>query len=107
MATLEYAAHPGLFGRRKGHRLRPRQQHLMESLLPRLALDLGRPAPEQPANLFAVPVDAVRLEIGFGGGEHLVAEAVRHARAGFLGCEPFVNGVAKALSRIDTLGLNN
>jgi tRNA (guanine-N7-)-methyltransferase len=107
MAALEYGAHPGLFGRRKGHRLGPRQQHLVESLLPQLALDLRRPAPEQPATLFAVPVDEVRLEIGFGGGEHLVAEAVRHRRAGFLGCEPFVNGIAKVLSRIDALGLRN
>lgn len=107
MVAVEHAAYPGFFGRRKGHRLRSRPAHLMESLLPQLSLDLDRPAPEGPASLFPVPVDEVRLEIGFGGGEHLVAEAVRHPRTGFLGCEPFVNGMAKALSAIDAQGLRN
>ena len=46
-------------------------------------------------------VDEVRLEIGFGGGEHLIAEAERHPRTGFIGSEPFVNGMAKALAAID------
>ena len=46
-------------------------------------------------------VDDVRLEIGFGGGEHMVAEAERHPRTGFIGIEPFVNGMAKALALIE------
>ena len=52
-------------------------------------------------------VDDVRLEIGFGGGEHLIAEAERHPRTGFIGCEPFVNGMAKALAAIDERKLDN
>ena len=95
------------FGRRKGRRLRSRQAQLLETALPRLALDLDRPAPDRPASLFAAPVDDLRLEIGFGGGEHLVAEAVRRPRTGFLGCEPFINGIAKALSAIDAQALRN
>jgi tRNA (guanine-N7-)-methyltransferase len=95
------------FGRRKGHPLRARQAALLESLLPRLALDLAAPAPADLATLFPVPVDGIRLEIGFGGAEHLIAQAQADPRAGFIGCEPFVNGMAKALVAIDDNKLAN
>jgi tRNA (guanine-N7-)-methyltransferase len=88
------------FGRRKGHTLRPRQAALFDTLLPRLALDLSVPAPADLRVLFN-DVDEVRLEIGFGGGEHLIAEALRQPRVGFIGGEPFVNGMAKALALIE------
>jgi len=94
------------FGRRKGHPLRPRQAALFETLLPRLALDLTAP-PRDLAALFADPVDEVRLEIGFGGGEYLVSEARAHPRTGFIGVEPFVNGMAKALAAIEAEHLAN
>src|SRR5689334_20827527 len=97
----------GFFGRRKGHPLRARQAALFETLLPRLALDLTRAAPNDLAALFPPPVDDVRLEIGFGGAEHLIAQAQAHPRTGFIGCEPFVNGMAKALAAIDAVGLAN
>jgi tRNA (guanine-N7-)-methyltransferase len=100
MAVDDEARKPrGFFGRRKGHPLRPRQAALFETLLPRLALDLTAPA-RKPAALFVDPVDEVRLEIGFGGGEYLVSEARAHPRTGFIGVEPFVNGMAKALAAI-------
>ena len=95
------------FGRRKGHPLRPHQAALMESLLPRLALDLGAPAPAPLDSLFAHAPGAIGLEIGFGGGEHLVAQAAALPLMGFIGCEPFVNGMAKALALIETQGLTN
>jgi len=94
------------FGRRKGHALRPHQAALFDTLLPRLALDLSAPAPADLRTLFD-GVDDVRLEIGFGGGEHLVSEAERHPRIGFIGSEPFVNGMAKALSLIEERKLAN
>src|SRR5689334_9512101 len=94
------------FGRRKGHPLRPHQAALMETLLPRLAVDLSTPPPASLAALFA-QTDDVRLEIGFGGGEHLAAEAAAHPRTGFIGCEPFVNGMAKALALIEAQNLAN
>jgi tRNA (guanine-N7-)-methyltransferase len=94
------------FGRRKGHALRPRQAALLESLLPRLALDLAAPAPSDLHALFD-GVDEVRLESGFGGGEHLIGEAERHPRIGFIGIEPFVNGMAKALALIAERKLAN
>src|SRR5882757_2383158 len=101
------ARRDAFFGRRKGHPLRPRQAALMETLLPRLAIDLGTPASAELVRLFPVPVDSVRLEIGFGGGEHLIAQAVQHPRTGFIGAEPFVNGMAKALAAIAERELEN
>ena len=94
------------FGRRKGHALKQRQAALFDTLLPRLALDLSAPAPADLRTLFG-GVDEVRLESGFGGGEHLVAEAERHPRSGFIGIEPFINGMAKALAAIDDKQLAN
>jgi tRNA (guanine-N7-)-methyltransferase len=95
------------FGRRKGHKLRPRQQQLLATLLPQLALDLSCPAPAPLGALFAVPVADVVLEIGFGSGESMIAQAQAQPRTGFLGVEPFVNGMAKALAGIASLGLKN
>src|SRR5437764_6688393 len=97
----------GFFGRRIGHPLRARQAELFSSLLPRLALDLSAPAPNDLASLFPTLVEGVRLEVGFGGAEHLIAQAQAHPRTGFIGCEPFVNGMAKALVAIDELRLAN
>ena len=94
------------FGRRQGHKLSPRQAGLLQTLLPRLALDLTTPPGGLP-RLFSAAVDSVRLEIGFGGGEYLVAEAQQHPRTGFIGIEPFVNGMAKALSAIEAHRLDN
>ena len=102
----ESRRHGAFFGRRKGHALRPRQAALLDTLLPRLALDLAKPAPSDLRTLFD-GVEDVRLESGFGGGEHLVAEAEQHPRTGFIGIEPFVNGMAKALTLIDERKLTN
>ena len=94
------------FGRRKGHALRPRQATLFETLLPRLALDLGTPPPADLRRLFGRAED-VRIESGFGGGEHLMAEAERHPHIGFIGIEPFLNGMGKALAVIEERKLSN
>jgi tRNA (guanine-N7-)-methyltransferase len=95
------------FGRRKGHPLRPHHAALYGTLLPRLALDIAQPAPRDLRTLFSVSVDELRLEIGFGGGEHFVAQAGAHPRTGFIGIEPFVNGMAKALAAIEARDLTN
>ena len=95
------------FGRRKGHKLRNRQAELMTRLLPRLALDIARPVPVELAELFPSPVLEVQLEIGFGGGENLVAQAAARPACGFIGVEPFVNGMAKALAAIEHAALQN
>jgi tRNA (guanine-N7-)-methyltransferase len=94
------------FGRRKGHRLKPRQATLLDTLLPRLALDLSTRA-SALTTLFDGAMSEVRIEIGFGSGEHLIGEAERNPQSGFIGVEPFVNGMAKALSLIAAKGLRN
>ena len=95
------------FGRRKGHKLRAHQADLIAHLLPRLALDITGPPVADLTGLFDRPVDDVRLEIGFGGGEHLIAEAGSFANTGFIGCEPYVNGMAKILTLIEAGNLGN
>jgi tRNA (guanine-N7-)-methyltransferase len=79
----------------------------MTTLLPRLALDLARPPPRRLTELFPLTPDRVHLEIGFGGGEHLLAQAERHPNTGFIGAEPFLNGMAKALAAIEAKKLTN
>ena len=79
----------------------------MASAYPRLAIDLAAPCPEPLASLFPGAVDEVRLEIGFGGGEHLVAEAIAAPQAGFIGVEPFVEGMAKAVAAISDQAIAN
>jgi tRNA (guanine-N7-)-methyltransferase len=95
------------FGRHKRHALKPRQAALFDSLLPRLGLELTTPAPAELRTLFPRAVDEVRLEIGFGGGEHLIAQAQAHPNVGFIGTDAFLNGVAKALVAIDAHKLDN
>jgi tRNA (guanine-N7-)-methyltransferase len=95
------------FGRRKGKPLRERQVDLMTTLLPTLKVDLAQAAPDDLKSLFPVAVERVRLEVGFGGGEHLVHRAVENPSTGFIGVEPFVNSMAKLLGRADELALNN
>jgi len=95
------------FGRRKRHKLRPHQARLIESLLPRLAIDIAGPAPADLRALFASPVVDMRLEIGFGGGESLIAAAREHPQTGFIGVEPFINGMAKALAAIEAGNIRN
>lgn len=93
---------PRFFGRRRGKRLRPTATALMDRLLPSLAL--GVPAPGEaidPRALFARPVDAVWLEVGFGGGEHVAAQARLHPEAGLIACEVFRNGIASLLGHLD------
>src|SRR5277367_1234520 len=95
------------FGRHKGHKLRPHQARLIETLLPGLAIDLESPAPGDLSVLFPVPVTKVALEIGFGSGEAMIAQAQAQPAAGFIGVEPFVNGMAKALAAIESNSLRN
>jgi tRNA (guanine-N7-)-methyltransferase len=100
-------AHGSFFGRRKGHKLRLHQADLIEHLLPRLSLEIGGAGPPDLARVFDTPADDVRLEIGFGGGEHLIAEAQAFPNTGFIGCEPYVNGMAKILTQIEARNIGN
>ena len=88
------------YGRRHGKTLRSQPATALETLLPEYRVDMSAPAPTDLRSLFQVRVDAVRLEIGFGGGEHLVHEAERQPATGFIGVEPFVNGMAKLMQAL-------
>jgi tRNA (guanine-N7-)-methyltransferase len=95
------------FGRRHGKSLRPRPLAALEKQLPRYRLDLAAPAPADLSRLFRREVGDVRLEIGFGGGEHLLHEAVRAPENGFIGVEPFVNGMARLMLDLERQPLDN
>lgn len=95
------------YGRRKGHRLSARKTRLLDELLPKLRLDLEAPPPAPLASLFPGSHSQVWLEIGFGAGEHLVWQAQANPHIGFIGCEPFINGVATLMGEIDARKLAN
>ena len=95
------------FGRIGGRALSARQQGLVDTLLPYLSVPETDPEALEPTSLFDPPVKEVWLEIGFGGGEHLTGQAARHPSIGFIGCEPFIEGMAKALGQIEDGGLTN
>lgn len=95
------------YGRRKGKSLKSAQADALARRLPELKLDLSTPAPLDLKSLWPDPVDEVRLEIGFGGGEHLLHRAAANPQAGFIGVEPFVNSMAKMLASLDADGLTN
>lgn len=79
----------------------------MEEVLPRVSLPLRESCAQPLAEQFAVPVSRVWLEIGFGGGEHLMWQARANPDVGLIGCEVFEDGVVKALSGIEADGLAN
>jgi tRNA (guanine-N7-)-methyltransferase len=96
-----------IYGRRRGRPLRPGRKALFEELLPRLAVALPASGPFDPRALFGPALGPIWLEIGFGGGEHLAAQAEARSEVGFLGCEVFENGIARLLSEIDSRRIAN
>ena len=95
------------FGRRRSRPLSARQQRLMGELLPKVVIRPTAIAPADISSIFAAEVDECWLEIGFGGAEHLIAQARQHQNVGFIGSEPFEDGVVKALSEIEAHSLKN
>lgn len=73
----------------------------MDTLLPALIISLPKSGVVSPASLFAKPYDEYRLEIGFGGGEHLAGQALAHPNIGWIGCEPYINGLGNLLKALD------
>jgi tRNA (guanine-N7-)-methyltransferase len=95
------------FGRRRGRKLSARQTHLMTDVGPGVRPDLAKPPPASATALFTAPVSRVWLEVGFGGGEHLVWQAQHNPDVGIIGCEPFEEGVVKVLTLIEAHGIAN
>lgn len=96
---IEVKAPPDrLYGRARGHALRPRQQRLLDLALPRLAFRAEH-APD-PRAAFRPGARALWLEVGSGGGEHALAQAAAHPEAGLIACEVYENGICSLLSRL-------
>jgi tRNA (guanine-N7-)-methyltransferase len=93
-----------LYGRSRGKALRSSQERLLADALPLFSL-----APEALAagNAFPAPPREMWLEIGFGAGEHLIAQANANPDVGVIGCEPFLNGVVAALAGLKREQLSN
>ena len=96
---------PGLHGSRKGKPLRTHQNDLVQDLLPKISVDVSKTV--DLVALFGHEPKELWIEIGFGGGEHLAADARNNPQVSFIGCEPFINGVAKMLASIESQVLNN
>jgi tRNA (guanine-N7-)-methyltransferase len=96
------------YGRRRGRPLRKGRASSHAELLPKISIAPPRPSETlEPRGLFAPPVEDVWLEIGFGGGEHLAAQAQANPAVGLIGCEPYVNGMAALLARVEAQSLSN
>ncbi len=82
---------------------------MLDEWLPRLGIDIAEAATAScdPRTLFAPPLPTVWLEVGYGGGEHLAAQALAHPTTGLIGCEPYVNGVASLLRQVAEGGQRN
>jgi tRNA (guanine-N7-)-methyltransferase len=86
-----------LYGRQSGHKLRAGQQELVDTLLP--AITVPEEGPVTAERLFG-DNRPLHFEIGFGGGEHMAYRADMLPDHGFIGCEPFLNGVVGALGHV-------
>ncbi len=95
------------YGRRKGRPMSPLQQSALEMGLRRYGIDLKAQPPADIRELFDPKVSDVRLEIGFGGGEHLNHEAGTNPGTGFIGVEPFVNSMAKLMGVLAATPIGN
>ena len=97
------------YGRRKGHNLSDRQSALMDELLPRLCVKVDdcQDRSLDATALFDPTPTEIWLEIGFGKGEHMAWQAEQNTHVGFLGCEPYLNGVAGLLARIEENDIGN
>jgi tRNA (guanine-N7-)-methyltransferase len=93
-----------LYGRRTGHKLRQGQSALVEELLPQISVP--ETGPLDARNLFGDD-RPLELEIGFGKGEHMAGQAAMRPDHGFIGCEPFLDGVVGALMKIEADGIAN
>jgi len=99
---------PRLFGRRKGRPLHTRKKTLVEILLPKVRISLDGARPLSPHSFFEERKDPpIWIEIGFGSGEHLATQAMKHPHIRFIGCEPFLNGVAGLLDHLDRENIEN
>ncbi len=108
MTTKSADSDPRFHGRRRGRKLRPGRERLLETVLPDLSVTLpAGDGPVDPRLWFAGDLNEVWLEIGFGAGEHLAWQAAQNPSVAMLGAEPYLNGVARLLAEIEAQNLSN
>lgn len=97
------------YGRRRGRKLKGGRGDALEETLPLVKISLPEKPGEQldPCSLFPFPIREVWLEVGFGTGEHMAELARTNPDIGFIGCEPFLNGVSALLMKVEEWGLKN
>lgn len=97
------------YGRRKSRKLTLPKEALMEGLLPRIAIRFPNDSeyPQNQPNMLAQAFGKIWVEIGFGGGEHLAEQAAKNPDALLIGCEPYIDGVAKLLADVEARQLEN
>lgn len=109
--TKSRAPQRNFYGRIKGKALRPQQERDLDALLPKLQIEnvtWDENPDRDPIDLAVLAGDRdVWLEVGFGGGEHLVHQALNNPDTLFIGCEPYINGVAMLLGKIRESGVTN
>jgi tRNA (guanine-N7-)-methyltransferase len=109
--SIPHRPHRNFYGRRRGKHLRESQEAYLEEDLAGLS-----PGPvdwEENPGRHPLDMDALFggreawLEVGFGGGEHMIHQAERNPQVGIIGCEPYINGVAMLLGKIRASGADN
>lgn len=89
------------FGRRKGKAIKGSRERLLNELLPQVKATLPQNGTIDFQTYFGITPQEIWLEIGFGGGEHLAEQALKHKDIGFIGAEPFLNGVTSLLAHLN------
>ena len=95
------------YGRRHAKKLRATRAGAMEAVLPQVKISLPEGEGIDPKSFFNFPVKEIWFEIGFGGGEHLLHQAINNPDIGFIGCEPFINGVSALCVGIGEKNIRN
>lgn len=104
---MQDAINKRFFGRRKGRKLSKRSESLLKTLLPKLIFTFSDQKLDLASNLFCSKNRPIFLEIGFGYGENIANLSIKRPEWGFVGFEPYLNGVASLLNKIDDKGLSN
>lgn len=95
------------FGRRQGRPIKDTKQQLMDELFPTISIELPEVDYLINPDIYFDQKAPIWFEVGFGGGEHLAQLAVKHPDINFIGCEPFMNGVASLVNHVHEHNLSN
>ena len=109
LEELPLVKYPIIFrGRRRGRKLRGSMANLLDNELLDVKINaFDTTYIKNPFDLFSKTTKSIWMEIGFGGGEHISWQAENNPTIGFIGCEPFLNGIASLLRDVKNKKLSN